>query len=51
MNSFWYVYGINKQTHLVIARYKMESIYIQYLMKGKGSLELAMEIPERKKED
>ena len=47
-----YVQGINKLTHLVIARYKMESIYIQNLMKGQGSLELAMEIlkKERKKE-
>ena len=28
----------------MIARYKKESIYIQNLMKGQGSLELAMEI-------
>ena len=33
-----------KLTRLVIARYKMESIYIQNMMKGEGSLELAMEI-------
>ena len=47
-----YVQGINKLTRLVIARYKMESIYIQNMMKGQGSLELAMEIlkKERKKE-
>ena len=47
-----YVQGINKLTRLVIARYKMEWIYIQNLMKGQGSLELAMEIlkKERKKE-
>ena len=36
----------------MIARYKMESIYIQNLMKGQGSVELVMEIlkKERKKE-
>ena len=44
-----YVQGINKLTRLFLARYKMESIYIQNLMKGQGSLELAMEI--LKKED
>ena len=57
-----YVEGINKLTRLLLAHYKMESIYIQNLMKGQGSLELAMEIlkkekrrkerkKERKKED
>ena len=39
-----YVQGINKLTCLLIARYEMELIYIQNLMKGQGSLELAMEI-------
>ena len=33
----------------MIARYKMESIYIQNLMKGRGSLELAMEILKKER--
>ena len=48
-----YVQGINKLIRLFLARYKMESIDIQNLMKGQGSLQLAMEIlkKEREKED
>ena len=48
-----YVQGVNKLTCLFLTHYKMESIYIQNLMKGQGSLELAMEImkKERKKID
>ena len=45
-----YVQGINKLTRLVIARYKIESIYIQNMMKGQGSLELAMEILKKERE-
>ena len=44
-----YVQRINKLTRLVIARYKMESIYIQNMMKGQGSLELAMEILKKER--
>ena len=44
-----YVQGINKLTRLLIARYKMESIYIKKLMKGQGSLELVMEILKKER--
>ena len=44
-----YVQEINELTRLLIVCYKMESIYIQNLLIGQGSLELVMEILKKER--